>query len=317
MIDEFYKTNISQSITNAGPYQRESFTERKLGKLNKGPLLDMTMAIWREYELCRQFVLKVLEFKDNSGDMEPKLDEIASDLSHDKLDKHLEKIEMKLSNWGERITYEMKEILEKEIPSALPEVTKDAVKEMSTNTKFMKPWNELFKKSQGELKDEANKTFRTTLKTALSESQQEIVSRVQQKHDVDMFERDRRVCNFVIEKCEESTAALAPDRLNHDIDFVVKVTGIDDRDIMKCIRAGPGKDPGTGEIRTSRPIIVTVKTPELAKRLHGYGNGRKVIFNDNCWWINPDLTQAERRANFNARQCRRTRMKSNSPNGTV
>ena len=103
------------------------------------------------------------------------------------------------------------------------EVTKDAVKEISTNTKFMKPWNELFKKSQVELKDEANKTFRTTLKTALTESQQEIVSRVQQKHDVDMFERDRRVCNFVIEKCEESTAALAPDRLKHYIDFVVKV----------------------------------------------------------------------------------------------
>ena len=139
-----------------------------------------------------------MEFKDNSGDVEPKLDESASISSHDKLDKHLEKIGEKLSNWGERITSEMKEILEKEIPSALPEVTKDAVKEISTNTKFMKPWNELFKKSQVELKDEANKTFRTTLKTALTESQQEIVSRVQQKHDVDMFERDRRVCNFVI-----------------------------------------------------------------------------------------------------------------------
>lgn len=312
-IDNFCKENIVSSVRTAGAEHRERSAAKQLGNLNKGPLLDMAMEIWKEYELCRQFVRKTIEFCDNFRESEPEPDPVlVSSQSQEKFDKHLGDIEQKLYDWGKQITSEMKEILEKEIPTALPQVTKDAVKEISTNTKFMKPWNELFKKSQGELKEEANKTFRATLKTALNESQQEIISKVQQKHDVDMFERDRRVCNFVIDNCEESNAAHAPDRLKHDIEFVKSVTGIDDtRDIVKCVRAGPKMDPGTGEMRTSRPIIVTVKSPDIAKQLHGYGNGKKVISKSKCWWINPDLTQAERRANFNARQQRRIRLKSN------
>ena len=310
-IDNFFNENISPTARTAGAHHREKSVDRQLGKLNKGPLLDMAMKIWKEYELCRQFVRKTIEFCDNFCEPEPKSDPVVvSSQSQEKFDKHLGDIEQKLSDWGKQITSEMKGILEKEIPTALPQVTKDAVIEISTNTKFMKPWNELFKKSQGELKEEANKTFRATLKTALNESQQEIISKVQQKHDVDMFERDRRVCNFVIENCEESNAPHAPDRLKHDIEFVKSVTGIDDSDIVKCVRAGPKKDPETGEMRTSRPIIVTVKSPDIAKQLHGYGNGKKVISKSKCWWINPDLTQAERRANFNARQQRRIRLKS-------
>ncbi len=56
---------------------------------------------------------------------------------------------------------------------------------------------------------------------------------------------------------------------------------------------------------------MTARNPEIAKKLHMFGNGRKVLLNDECWWINPDLTQAERRANFNARQHKRMRLKSN------
>ena len=44
-----------------------------------------------------------------------------------------------------------------------------------------------------------------------------------------------------------------------------------------------------------------VKNPETAKCLHKYGNGQKVIYDETECWINPDLTQSERQANFKAR----------------
>lgn len=50
---------------------------------------------------------------------------------------------------------------------------------------------------------------------------------------------------------------------------------------------------------------MTVATPQLAQELHMFGNGKRNIINGSEWWINPDLTQNERKANFNARQIRR------------
>ncbi|MCP4458513.1 MAG: hypothetical protein GY816_10900, partial [Cytophagales bacterium] len=242
-INEFFKANISPICgKSTGPWEREQKAERMLAKLNKGPLLEMTMKIWREYELCRQFVTQAVEFYESNTERKQQ-DVVEVPVPEMKIfDKHLKEVERKLTDWGSRITSEMKGILEREIPEALPQVTKDAVKEISSNTKFMKPWNKLFKKSQGELKEEANKTFRTTLKTALNEFQHEIISTVQQKHDVDMFEKERRICNFVIEKCPESTKSHPTDRLKHDIEFVKNVTGLDDASIVKCIRGGPRDD---------------------------------------------------------------------------
>ena len=57
----------------------------------------------------------------------------------------------------------MRNILKEEISGALPDVVKETVKETSKNTKFTKPWADLFKKSQEELKHEAARAFNETL----------------------------------------------------------------------------------------------------------------------------------------------------------
>ena len=48
-------------------------------------------------------------------------------------------------------------------------------------------------------------------------------------------------------------------------------------------------------------------TPEMAKSKHKYGNGCRVSIDGEQYWINPDLSRAERRANYEARQQRRER----------
>ena len=89
--------------------------------------------------------------------------------------------------------------------------------------------------------------------------------------------------------------------------FVKDITGISDNEIVKCIRAGPKINKRTGIKVETRPIIVTVESPELAKRLHKYGNGNRVLSDGKIWWINPDLTLSERQANYRARELMRGR----------
>ena len=175
--------------------------KRELQKLNKGPLLEKVMIIWEELEKSRVFINKVVEYCNSES--ESKTTELVSNLEEsfieqnttktsatkDKLDEQLKEINEKLTSWGNNIVTDMRVVLKEEIAGALPGVVKEAVKEMSNNTKLTKPWSDLFKKSQEELKYEANKVFHESLATVITESQQEIIENVQMKHDCDMFEK--------------------------------------------------------------------------------------------------------------------------------
>ena len=138
---------IFSLVKSSGPYHRETTAEKRLAKLNKGPLLETPMVIWQELERSRSFLNKVVE--QCSTDVEEKTSDLVANLeesfsggtssaSHT-LDIHFDEIGRKLTEWGNTLTSEMRIIMKEEIPFALPEVTKEAVKEISTNTKFMKP----------------------------------------------------------------------------------------------------------------------------------------------------------------------------------
>ena len=132
------------------------------------------------------------------------------------------------------------------------------------------------------------------------------------KHDNYMFEKERRSRNIVIGKFPESSAENPSERFQYDLAFVKSVTGLPDNEIVKSIHAGPKEDRETGDKATSRPIIVTVQSPELARRLHKFGNGNKVIHDGVEWWINPDFTQSDRKVNFRARLHQRMRQQQSS-----
>ena len=73
-------------------------------------------------------------------------------------------------------------------------------------------------------------------------------------------------------------------------------------DIESVYRAG--KPPTNGEVKI-RPLIVTLKTPQMTADLHIYGRGRRVPNPNNeehVLWINADLIAADREAQFKARQ---------------
>ena len=43
---------------------------------------------------------------------------------------------------------------------------------------------------------------------------------------------------------------------------------------------------------------------------HKYGNGNKIVDEGTVYWVNPDYTRAERKANYLARQKRKERLQN-------
>lgn len=181
------------------------------------------------------------------------------------------------------------------INECLPDIVKAVVKE-TTGTK---KWSDLFQK---ELKKEVGNSFKETVSTEFMKNQDEIVKKATAKQDQDFYERERRSRNVVISNVEESESEVTMERIQHDKDFATKVCEIADQDILKCYRLG--KTEGRTKPRL---LVITLKTPDTARLVHNFGVGKKVILEQQTYWINADLTLAERKANFEARQKRRER----------
>ena len=60
-----------------------------------------------------------------------------------------------------------------------------------------------------------------------------------------------------------------------------------------------------------------LESHELAKMKHKYGNGDKPESNGAVHWVNPDLTRAERKANYLARLKRKERLRSREDTATA
>lgn len=74
-------------------------------------------------------------------------------------------------------------------------------------------------------------------------------------------------------------------------------------DIISVTRAGPPIGKGVNKERKEpRPLIITVKTPELARQLHDYGSGLKIVADGKEYYVNQDLILADRIAGYKARQ---------------
>lgn len=159
------------------------------------------------------------------------------------IDGFLEEVDEKLKNWTDGLISEIRKDVKNEIKEILPTVVSESVKDISKNSKFTKPWSDLFKKSQDELKEEARRGFESTLKEQLIENQQCILERVQAAEDVLEFEKQRRSRNVVIRNIPESTDADPKVRKEHDLGYVTRIFGkIKRTKILKCFRAGAKSD---------------------------------------------------------------------------
>ncbi|MCP4458889.1 MAG: hypothetical protein GY816_12835 [Cytophagales bacterium] len=110
----------------------------------------------------------------------------------------------------------------------------------------------------------------------------------------------------MIKGVPESDSDKAADRKKEDLDYVTKIGDVKPGEVVKVFRAGR-KDE---ESPNPRPLIVTLNSPDLANRLHKYGNGNRVLLDKVFWWINPDLTTNERKRNFECRELKRALLQS-------
>ena len=176
---------------------------------------------------------------------------------------------------------------------------KDAMKEQTTKT--TRSWADLFKTNQNETKKVIEETINEKQTTLVKEA----LDSSRQKMDSDHVERERRKTNVIIKDVPESMASNIGERIKADRQVIIEILNVTDDEIYKVVRAGPPSKDNTS--RKSRPLIVTMSTPELACSLHDYGRGRKVTNQGTReeLWINPDLILADRVANYNARLARR------------
>ena len=152
-----------------------------------------------------------------------------------------------------------------------------------------------------------------SLERAINTEQRKIVTEAmdtsRQKGERDRVEREKRKSNVVIRDLPESTESSNEAKKAHDKDRVVDIMDIDPEYVLNVYRAGAPKS------NQNRPIIITLTSPEVASDLHNHGRGnrRENLDGSLFYWINADLIQADRIANFNAREEARNRRQ---PHGT-
>ena len=208
---------------------------------------------------------------------------------------------------------EVQEAVKVNINQNLKAIMEEAVQKVVGTEKMKKTFAEAVKNSEKVIGQETKRAFEEKLSSALKQSQSEIVAQTSARQEADLADKEKRTRNVVITTVPESTLKDVKERVTADSIIATKILGIADDVIEKCFRAGPPLGTGSNKDRTSpRPLICVLTKPELAKSKHKYGNGSKVIIDGVQYWINADLSRAERRANFEARQKRRERiMKSN------
>ena len=195
-------------------------------------------------------------------------------------------------------------IFKEEVKALIPDVKKaiEESVELKLNAKSQSP---LFSEMLMDNIEKTKTAIDTTLTQAVQKHQDAIVGGAMMRQDVDNIEREKRVRNIVIRNIPESKKEKEADKTKDDtaaVEYILDTYG----EIENCSRAGriPTEsdiDPKTKKMKI-RPLIVTMSTPELARRLHRYSMGRKFTVDGVEHWVNPDLIRSDRLANWEARK---------------
>jgi len=208
------------------------------------------------------------------------------------------------------------------VKDCLPQIVKEVVKETTHSNK----WTNLFKtQMKEELNKEMESCFQKTISTELQKNQASLLQKATAKQDLDFYERDRRTRNVVISNIKELTTDVTQDRISYDNQAAATILGLELSDIVNSKRIGDAPGVGRNKEKKQRILIVHLKEPQEATRLHNYGLGKKVpadnddlaalvVPTEDCFWVNPDLTKTERIAAYEARKQRNLRR--NNTNNT-
>ena len=140
---------------------------------------------------------------------------------------------------------------------------------------------------------------------ALKQSTTAVAEAVTQKIDSDKIVRGQKKLNVVVMKAPESKAQSSSERREDDYLFCQEELGME-RDIVKrCYRAGR-LDASKPE--NCRPLVIELNSKGDVDYWTNDGKGFRT---EGGYWVNQDLCEADRKANFLMRQQRRERMKKN------
>ena len=158
----------------------------------------------------------------------------------------------------------------------------------------VKTYAEATKQSQKQVIEETTK----------AQTAQNVVEKVVRKLDADKIEREKRRANVVVMDVPESEMESSGQKAAYDRKFCREKLGMSDDDIEKCWRAGK---IDSSKPNYCRPLIIKMSDEENANDWTKNGKGNKT---ESGFWINKDLCDADRKANFLSRQERRSRMQS-------
>lgn len=151
---------------------------------------------------------------------------------------------------------------------------------------------------------EIAETIQNNNRTVMSE----VVRTSKMQMDDDAVAREARKCSLIIRDVTESDSHSQNERIHQDREFAGMLFDIHQNRIVKVVRAGPPITDAANDRRVTRPMIVTVESPELAAQLHNHGRGwRARDTYGNIYWVNPDLIKADREAAYHARMAARGR----------
>ncbi|KAL5253021.1 hypothetical protein ACHWQZ_G015695 [Mnemiopsis leidyi] len=138
---------------------------------------------------------------------------------------------------------------------------------------------------------------------ALAQSSKKVVESVVRQMDADKVEREKRRSNVVVLSAPEpEKEASAEQKKKEDKNFCSNVLGIPLKDVETCWRAGK---IDVSKPDYLRPLVIKLKSEGLVEEWTKDGKGYKT---ESGFWINKDLCAADRKANFLAREQRRTRL---------
>lgn len=202
----------------------------------------------------------------------------------------------RLKDWNCPLCYRLPEAATQKatldtIDKKLSELKEDLIDKIEKQaTDQTKKWSDLFKDKESE---------------NVAEVVTKAVEKSKAKMDYDHMERQKRIKNFVVCGIEEPTADTPDGKKREDTDKIISIVNIENDDIELIRRVGKPQS----ETDKPRPIVITVKTPEMAAAIHGHGRGRKFRDpeDDTDIWCNPDLIYADRMADKKARDERKQR----------
>ena len=216
-------------------------------------------------------------------------------------------------------------IVQEEINKILPAIQKtikDAIIE-NADIKEIKSFADIVSKRNESNEKAAKKRNEERLKEIKKQNTkvEEAIKENRMKLLADNLEKERRKRNVVITNIPESKEKDTKKKQVEEQEnvmaalFLAKNTLIQpqDLDIEYVARAGPNPDSekalnATVKPRGPRIVIVTMATPQLAEQLHNYRSGvalRETETGPILNWVNADLTQSERKANYDARELQR------------